>query len=159
MRYHSVMPPPSLTLTLQPSRWYARAALGLHLLAGGAVLLADLHVAVQLTVLAALGASLVGAMREREVVDLHGRRDGSLAVRSGDDWVEARLLPDSTVLPWLVVLRYRLPDARGPGARVVLPDSLPADDFRHLRVWLRWRANLDGACQDPPDVRAGRPSI
>jgi len=153
------MSSPSLTLTVHPSRWYARAALALHLLAGGAVLLADLAAAVQVTVLAALAASLVGAMREKAVLDLHCQRDGSLAVRSGDEWVAARLLPDTTVLPWLVVLRYRVPGAGRSDAVVVLADSLPADDFRHLRVWLRWRAGRDGAAATLPDVGAGRPSV
>lgn len=159
MRYHSAMPHPSLTLTIRPSRWYARAALGLHLLAGGAVWLADLHWVARLAALAAIGTSLAMSMRPRAGVDLRCQSDGHLAVRRGDDWVPAGLLPDSTVLSWLAVLRYRLPGARGTDALVVLPDSLPADDFRHLRVWLRWRAKVEGARQDPPDVRAGRPSI
>ena len=52
----------------------------------------------------------------------------------------ARVLPGSTVFVWLVVLRYRVEGEARNRVRVVLSDSLPAADFRRLRVWLRWRA-------------------
>ena len=59
-----------------------------------------------------------------------------------------RLLPHPVVHPWLTV--FRLQD--GSGARFVMIatiDSLGKEDFRRLRVFLRWRASLtlpnDGA--------------
>jgi hypothetical protein len=34
---------------------------------------------------------------------------------------------------------------RLPGSLVILPDSLSADDFRRLRIWLRWRSRAADA--------------
>lgn len=141
------MPGPELTLTLQPSRWLRRATAVLHLLAGAAILLADLPVWLAGLLLLAVAASLAHARRLPPSTALRCRADGSLAMRAGDDWQAVDLLPDSLVLAWLVVLRYRHPGRRWADTLVVLPDGLAADDFRHLRVWLKWRARPAGAAK------------
>jgi hypothetical protein len=68
--------------------------------------------------------------------------DGRLAlIDATGAMTECRVQPDTTVLPWLVVLRYRTP---GNLASLVLPvDALGIDEHRQLRTWLRWRANVD----------------
>lgn len=72
-------------------------------------------------------------------------RDGTLAFRpeGATEFVRVDLLPGSIAHPWFTVLRLRLPD----GQRRVLPvtvDSLKPDDFRCLRVFLRWGAGAGG---------------
>lgn len=138
------MPGPDLALTIAPSRALRHAVAALHLLAGAAVLLADLPAWLAGLLLVAVAASLARAWRPPAPATLRCRADGSLALHAGDDWQAVELLPDSLVLAWLAVLRYRRAGGRGTHALVILPDGLAADDFRRLRVWLKWRARLAG---------------
>jgi hypothetical protein len=50
-----------------------------------------------------------------------------------------RLLDGSFVAPWLVVVSWRPDGARMARAIVVAPDAVGEQDFRRLRVLLRWR--------------------
>ena len=49
------------------------------------------------------------------------------------------LQPESAVLSRLIVLRLRLGEARRLSSLVLLPDQMSAEQFRLLRLWLRWR--------------------
>ena len=77
-------------------------------------------------------------------------RSGSVSLQNGPDatWEEAKLGAPLFVHPWLTVFRLQ---TTGGSARtiVVTADSLPAEDFRRLRVFLRWRLSVsapdDGA--------------
>ena len=76
-------------------------------------------------------------------------RDGRLSLIhvTSREFTDAELLPEATVHPWLTVLRLKAEDGR------VLPlllsgDSLSADDFRRLRIFLRWRADFSGRADD-----------
>ena len=68
-------------------------------------------------------------------VDVHGRLH--CQTRNGA-WVDAEVLDDSYVTPWLTVLRLRLPQRRWAKHALLLSDSGDAEMFRRLRVWLRW---------------------
>ncbi|HOI52842.1 MAG TPA: hypothetical protein PLN02_10730 [Azonexus sp.] len=74
-------------------------------------------------------------------------RDGSvsLAQAGGDEFRQAYCLPGATVHPALCVFRLR--EAGGGQTHVVLVtgDSTSADEFRRLRVFLRWRAVFSGS--------------
>lgn len=75
----------------------------------------------------------------RRVVALALGRAGELQVRRGDGAVNAAtVLPDTSVFPWLVVLRYR----QGNQKEVLLlpATAMRRHDHRRLRLWLRWRA-------------------
>lgn len=54
--------------------------------------------------------------------------------------VPGRLLHDTLVTPWLTVLNLKLAGQHAVRSTVILPDSLAADAFRELRVWLKWGA-------------------
>lgn len=77
-------------------------------------------------------------------------RSGSVSIQSKPDasWEEAKLGATLFVHPWLTVFRLQ---TTGGAARsiVVTADSLPAEDFRRLRIFLRWRLSIsapdDGA--------------
>lgn len=56
------------------------------------------------------------------------------------------VLGESVAWPWLIVLRYR--EAGRRRARLLLPDSAPADALRRLRVFLRWAPDPATLTQD-----------
>lgn len=74
-------------------------------------------------------------------------RDGSvlLCLAGDDDFRQAICLPGATVHPLLCAFRLR--EAASGKIHVVLVtgDSTSADEFRRLRVFLRWRAAFSGS--------------
>ena len=60
-----------------------------------------------------------------------------IATRSGAS-LKARLRAGSFVTPRLTLLRYQLDGHRSARHVVILPDMLHAEDFRRLRVLLKW---------------------
>lgn len=65
-------------------------------------------------------------------------RDGLKIETCRDDWIPVETLGSSFVSPWLTVLNLKLPDRRLATHVVLLPDMLGPDEFRRLRVWLKW---------------------
>lgn len=62
------------------------------------------------------------------------------AVDDGNaETITLTLQPQTVVLPFLVVLLYRQASRRRLQALLILSDSLSAEDFRYLRIWLRWQ--------------------
>ena len=71
-----------------------------------------------------------------------------LQIRVGDGvWHGGRLLGSSTVGAAIAVLNIRL-DSGGITTVVILGDGIDANDFRRLRVWLRWGPRPAGAETD-----------
>lgn len=129
-----------LTLTLQPSRWLKRAVWALLGLAVLAIMLAALPAWAQWGGLALLG---IVAFRRRAqgALRLQCQADGGLSLMpEGVVWRPVALLPGSVVNPWLTVIRYRDETSNKTGSLLILPDSLDEDDFRRLRIWLKWKA-------------------
>ena len=62
----------------------------------------------------------------------------SIQTRSSE-WHEYEVLGSTYVMPYLTVLNLRQSDSRAITRIALLPDSLHAEDFRRLRVWLRWK--------------------
>lgn len=54
-------------------------------------------------------------------------------------WHEAALLGSSFVAPHLTVLNLKPAGGRLAKHLVILPDAVNAEDFRRLRMWLKWR--------------------
>jgi toxin CptA len=89
-------------------------------------------------VLASMALSVRQALR-LGIVALRVNVKGEFSIRQRDgDWLEATLLGTSFVAPYLTVLNLRLSNKRWPQHVVLVPDALPADGFRQLRVWLKW---------------------
>lgn len=76
-----------------------------------------------------LPASCIGLVLEEDRAMLL-RRDG---VR-----LPCEILNDSLVMPYLTILNVLPQGARFARSVVILPDSLEAESFRQLRVWLKW---------------------
>ena len=60
-------------------------------------------------------------------------------------WSEYDVLGTTYVTPYLTVLNLRGHGERGARHVTLLPDSLHAEDFRKLRVWLRWKEDRANA--------------
>ncbi|HSJ95974.1 MAG TPA: protein YgfX [Myxococcota bacterium] len=67
--------------------------------------------------------------------------DGTVRV----DGTAGALRAGSFVAPWLTVVRWRPAGAAFDRTVLVLPDMLPPDRFRRLRVILRWATPKPGA--------------
>ena len=67
--------------------------------------------------------------------------------RSGSDggMRRAQILPDSVASPYWVVLRVRLENEAREYHLTLLPDQMPAEQFRQLIVCLRWLIKTDPA--------------
>lgn len=131
------MDSPPLHLRVSPSRWLrAGLAAGVLLalvapwLSGIRPSFAALCDGVVLVLLIAERAVLT----DRSPVELHLTGSGWVIERAGDRQ-PVRLLPDSCVWPWLMVLRFASP--AGSPVVVLLPDSAPAESLRRLRAALR----------------------
>ncbi|MEW5889990.1 MAG: protein YgfX [Pseudomonadota bacterium] len=135
-------------IPLRPSPRLAMLLAVAHVAAAGALwaaaLPAPLSLGGSLLVLYSLwhGIRRHALRRDRRApAELEIGNDGALCVRARTgEWTEMTASPASTLLPGLAVILCR---AKGGGRGqtiVVFPDALSRDDWRSLRVWLRWRA-------------------
>jgi hypothetical protein len=109
-----------------------------HCIGGVSVLLASVSPGLTVVLLVLVGASLARLRRPKAALNLRLHADGRLEVLANDgtaEWVEVH--PHTLALPFLIVLIYRRQGRLESYA--ALPDSLAADDFRQLTIWLRWR--------------------
>ncbi|MDZ4253818.1 MAG: protein YgfX [Sulfuritalea sp.] len=110
-----------------------------HLAAAAAVLASHVPSWLAALLLLLLGASLARLRRLLPVAALMLGGDGRLQTVDADGTAsEATVHPHTLVLSFLIVLLYR---QHGRLRALTLPgDSLSAEDFRQLRLWLRWRS-------------------
>jgi hypothetical protein len=128
---------PPLRIVLQPSRYLLALLIAVHGLAGAALWLADLRWGWRLAGVAGLLASAVLYGIRRAPCDAVEIDDqGSWRVARQGRWHEASLI-EAYVSPLLTVIRLRREDGKRL-ALTLLPDSLAQDDFRRLRVILKW---------------------
>jgi toxin CptA len=134
-----------IKLRLRPSRIGRAGLLTAALLALAAIGLADLPFPARVLAALAVGISVLRAWRPPMPLELRLQPDGRLEWRdAATSWQAASVLGSSVVNPWLSVLAWRPEGQRRVRYLVVYPDSLHPDDFRRLRVWLRWRAEIEG---------------
>ena len=98
--------------------------------------------------MAAIAASAVRTLRQflkksGAIVSLRMERGGALSLQTSDrDWHEAHVLGTTFVSPYLTILNLKCPDSSRARHVIVLPDSASPEEFRLLRVWLRWQRRL-----------------
>ncbi len=129
----------------QPSRYLASLLIAAH----GVTLAALLPLALPIWAKAALASLMLFSMV------YHLRRDAWLSAPSsgialnlegdqivlttrGGEQLAGQILRDSLVTPFFAVLNILPQGARLARSVIVLPDSLDAESFRQLRVWLKW---------------------
>ena len=146
-----VDPAHMVTIDLRPSRQLALVLALAYAAAAGASLLPGLPLPAGGALLLGLAASCVHAVRGRallraasSVIGLKMEEDGRLWVRTaGEGWSSATLLDSTFVNPWLTVVSVATRGRHRAHHAVILTDSMAAEDFRKLRVWLRWRGGAD----------------
>ena len=88
-----------------------------------------------------LAGSLGYALRPPRIIGLRlAARDRLECLLADGDRAAATVLADSTVFSRLIVLRLRVGEEARVSSLVLLPDQMPAEQFRVLRLWLRWHA-------------------
>jgi toxin CptA len=139
--------PERLSLHLSSSRLLATMLGGAHVLAAAAVWLAAAPVVYALACSVALSLHLAWVGRRdalrtdsHAMIELDVFDDGSVSACTRAGVRRAyRVVGSSFVSPLLTVLSLR-PEAGGWTRHILIAaDSVDAEGFRRLRVWLRWR--------------------
>lgn len=132
-------PVATLPVSIKPSRRLLLVQLLAHAIAAGAVLASAIAPWIAALLLLLVGASLARLRAATSVTGLLLHGDGRCETVGADGTAnEAVIHPHTLVLAFLVVLLYRQ-DGR-LRSLTLLGDSLPNEDFRQLRLWLRWRS-------------------
>ncbi len=89
-----------------------------------------------------IGLSLANTLRPVRIVGLHLSARNSLDAQLADgNRATLTIKPDSTVFNRLIVLRLNIDEEKRVSTLVLLPDQMPDEQFRLLRICLRWRAD------------------
>ena len=136
-----------LRTALKPSRLLAAILAAVHAGALCLVLLTEIGWIVKVALCVLLVIQCVVALRRAllrgpaAAVALEISADDVLCIETRSaGWSEQSVLASTFVAPLLTVMNLCNPATAARCSVVLLPDSLPADDFRRLRVWLRWKA-------------------
>ena len=141
-----------LRVTLRPSRSLAAVLAAAHLACAVLLVPLDLPLWVKCALAAAIALSLTSALRRHALrlgrsalvaLELRGEDRAAVQTRDGE-WRDARVLPTTYVSPVLTIVNLRSAQRLRPYHAVIIPDSVRAEDFRALRVWLRWRYRRSG---------------
>jgi len=131
-------PVATLSLALRPSRQLLVLQSVAHALAAACILASAIPPWLAVSLLIPVGFSWALVRRRRQPSGLLLRGDGGLGITDAEGSVtDAVLYPHTLVLSFMVVLLFR--QNEGVRSLVVLGDSLSDEDFRQLRLWLRWR--------------------
>ncbi len=128
-----------MAVSLKPSQRLLVIQSLAHLVAAGAVLASNLPAWLVAFLLLLTGASLARIRRPLAIASVTLGGDGGIEIVGADGTAsEAVVHRHTVVLSFLVVLLYRQQGRLR--SMTLLGDSLPDEDFRQLRLWLRWRS-------------------
>jgi len=139
----------TLTIAVGPSRRLAGVLVGMHGFAAAMFWLAPLpHWLAALLMPVLIGSAWHTLLRDgfrtqrHSLIALRLAADGrcEFQTRAGA-WREAALLGSSFVAPYLTMLNLKPAGGRLAKHLVILPDAVNVEDFRRLRVWLKWRCS------------------
>ncbi|WP_394807390.1 protein YgfX [Nitrosomonas sp.] len=118
-----------------------------HLATAGLLWLLELHLGIKTIVTVVLVLSLIYYLRQDAlltandavvVLVLSDEMQCTLTTRS-DELIVCSILGSTFVAPYLTVLNLQPVGKFFTCSVVILPDSIDAEEFRQLRVWLRWK--------------------
>lgn len=136
-----------LSIQRKPSYWLAIILSLAHLAAAVILWTLVLSLGIKLTVTVALIISLIYYLRQDALLtansaviafELSDEMQCTLTTRSGESIV-CSILSSTFVAPYLTVLNLKPAEKLFMFSVVILPDSINAEEFRQLRVWLRWK--------------------
>jgi toxin CptA len=135
-----------LRISLKPSRLLAAILTLAHAGAIAIVLMVDIPLVASLIAIALLllNSMLVGRrslMRDADApAAIEITSDHKLNMQTASSgWCEYDVLGCTYVTTYLTIINLRQAGSRFARHVTLLPDSLHAEDFRKLRVWLRWK--------------------
>ena len=135
-----------LKISLHPSRTLIVVISAGHFLALTLVWPLALPLSIKLALCAVLTASYLfylwqqRAQNSRVIQQLKLRSEGDAKLQTrGGEWVVGKILATSYVSPYLTILNIKLTTRRFATHLVLFPDAIDAEDYRKLRVWLKWK--------------------
>jgi toxin CptA len=139
-----------LKIALRSSRLLAVIMALAHGAAIAVVVLVDIPVPVKAVAAAGLAGYWLVIVRRQSLlltadsaVAIEISSDGNFSIQTRrGEWSECEVLGSTYVTPWLTVLNLRESEDRASRRIVILPDSVDAEDFRKLRLWLRWKEDV-----------------
>jgi toxin CptA len=142
-----------LRIALRPSRILAAILVIAHGAALAVIALVSVPLWLKVIAIAALAVSLVFEIRQTvllrapdAVVALEIASDDALSIQTRrGDWIECEVLGSTYVTYFLAIVNLKDQGSGRVKRAVILPDSIDAEDFRKLRVWLRWKRNAPAA--------------
>ena len=127
-------------IELRRSHFFALALSLIHVLAGYCIISMSWSWSVRGLLLLFPALSFAGCLRKAQFVGLRIVNDKQLLCLTRDGaCLACDILPGTTVWGRLIVVRLLLAGDSRPRSLVVLPDQLSFEQFRTLRLWLRWR--------------------
>ncbi|MGZ8230308.1 MAG: protein YgfX [Burkholderiales bacterium] len=132
--------------TLRPSYLLGAVLALVHVVAAAIVLTLELSLPGAAGLNLAIAGSLLRAVfrdalliskSSVRAIEVRDRTAAAVQRRDGV-WREGRVLGTTYVTPALTVLNLKLPNERSRRHVLILPDSLDPEEFRALRVLLRW---------------------
>jgi len=139
---------PMLKVSLRPSRILAAILIAAHGCAIAIVALVVMQLWLELIAITALAINLISVLRRTalllapdSVVAIEIGSDDTLSIqtRRGSRIGECEVLENTYVAAFLAIINLREPETRAVRHVVLLRDSIDGEDFRRLRVWLRWK--------------------
>ncbi len=129
-----------VVIAVRSSRRWRALLWGAHVVAIASVLPIDLAWAVRFCLMVLIGFSLYRTLtRPQQITQLSLGAKGELALETKvGAGGTAMILPETAVLPGMIVLALRVEGKRTP--LVLMADALDPGDYRRFRVWLNWRA-------------------
>jgi toxin CptA len=137
---------PPVRAEVRPSRLIAATLTVIHVLAGLAVLPLHVPVIVKLALIIATCVSfahgiwrhaLLGSRSAVIALEMRDRETVKALTRDGR-WHEGRVLGTTYLSGRLALLNLRLRNKRLARHVVLVPDNIDPEEFRQLRVMLRW---------------------
>lgn len=141
-----------ITIGLRRSRFLGLALVATVLLAVGMVMAMPWSIGTRVAI--CLSVSMTALFAGRQLGNLPSairlEQSGNilLAPCGTEQFIDADLLPGATVHPWLTVARLKTEE--GQFLLIVAVDSMKQEDFRRLRVFLRWRTEISAVGADVP---------
>lgn len=136
-----------LSIYRQPSHQLAIILSLAHFAVAGLLWPLALSSGIKVIIVAALIISLIHYLRRDALLtannavvalELSDEMPCTLITRSGES-IACTILGSTFVAPYLTVLNLKFPENFFTCSVVILPDSMDAEQFRQLRVWLRWK--------------------